>query len=116
MKKCGKKVLAMVLSLGMLWGGEQAAQVPESEQQEVFEREGMAWLEGFSYGNFMRVLVNPGRSTTLGSKGEYGWDGWLGCYFANAPQDQMTILMMTQKKDSGTFRMTRLLRNTIYNM
>ena len=32
MKKCGKKVLAMVLSLGMLWGGGQAAQVPESEQ------------------------------------------------------------------------------------
>ena len=89
--------------------------VLSAEQQEVFEREGMAWLEGFSYGNFMRVLVNPGRSTTLGSKGEYGWDGWLGCYFANAPQDQMTILMMTQKKDSGTFRMTRLLRNTIYN-
>lgn len=90
--------------------------VLSAEQQEVFEREGMAWLEGFSYGNFMRVLVNPGRSITLGSKGEYGWDGWLGCYFANAPQDQMTILMMTQKKDSGTFRMTRLLRNTIYNM
>ena len=90
--------------------------VLSAEQQEVFEREGMAWLEGFSYGNFMRVLVNPGRSATLGSKGEYGWDGWLGCYFANAPQDQMTILMMTQKKDSGTFRMTRLLRNTIYNM
>lgn len=90
--------------------------VLSAAQQEVFEQEGMAWLEGFSYGNFMRVLVNPGRSTTLGSKGEYGWDGWLGCYFANAPQDQMTILMMTQKKDSGTFRMTRLLRNTIYNM
>ena len=90
--------------------------VLSAEQQEVFEQEGMAWLEGFSYGNFMRVLVNPGRSTTLGSKGEYGWDGWLGCYFTNAPQDQMTILMMTQKKDSGTFRMTRLLRNTIYNM
>ena len=32
MKKCGKKVLAMVLCLGMLWGGGQAAQVPESEQ------------------------------------------------------------------------------------
>lgn len=90
--------------------------VLSAAQQEVFEQEGMAWLEGFSYGNFMRVLVNPGRSTTLGSKGEYGWDGWLGCYFTNAPQDQMTILMMTQKKDSGTFRMTRLLRNTIYNM
>ena len=39
--------------------------VLSAEQQEVFEREGMAWLEGVSYGIFMRVLVNPGRSTTL---------------------------------------------------
>lgn len=75
--------------------------VLSAEQQEVFEREGMAWLEGFSYGNFMRVLVNPGRSTTLGARESTAGTAGLGCYFANAPQDQMTILMMTQKKDSG---------------
>ena len=103
-----------ILSLAMV--RFMTGHVLSAAQQEVFEREGMAWLEGFSYGNFMRVLVDPGRSTTLGSKGEYGWDGWLGCYFANAPKDQMTILMMTQKKDAGTFRMTRLLRNAIYNI
>ena len=85
-------------------------------QQKVFEREGMPWLEGFSYGNFMRVMTDPRRACTLGSQGEYGWDGWLGCYFANAPKDRMTVLMMTQKTDAGTFRMTRLLRNVIYNL
>ena len=75
----------------------------------------MEWLNGFSYGNFMRVMVDPSKSNTLGSLGEYGWDGWLGCYFANAPKEKMSILMMTQKKDSGTFRMTRQLRNVIYD-
>lgn len=85
-------------------------------QQKVFEREEMPWLEGFSYGNFMRVMTDPRRACTLGSQGEYGWDGWLGCYFANAPKDRMTVLMMTQKTDAGTFRMTRLLRNVIYNL
>lgn len=83
-------------------------------QQESFE-ERMEWLNGFSYGNFMRVMVDPSKSNTLGSLGEYGWDGWLGCYFANAPKEKMSILMMTQKKDSGTFRMTRQLRNVIYD-
>ena len=94
----------------------QTGHVLSECQQKVFEREGMPWLEGFSYGNFMRVMTDPRRACTLGSQGEYGWDGWLGCYFANAPKDRMTVLMMTQKTDAGTFRMTRLLRNVIYNL
>ena len=63
----------------------------------------------------MRIMKEPGRAVTLGGKGEYGWDGWLGCYFSNAPEENMTILMMTQKKDAGTFSMTRKLRNVIYS-
>ena len=48
-----------------------------------------------------------------GCEGEYGWDGWLGCYFANIPKENMTILMMMQKKDAGTFDLTRKLRNVL---
>ncbi|MFR0789636.1 MAG: hypothetical protein ACLSHW_02460 [Lachnospiraceae bacterium] len=50
---------------------------------------GKVWhgWKDFPMVTFMRVLVtDPGRAATLGSQGEYGWDGWLGCYFANAPQ------------------------------
>ena len=46
-------------------------------------------------------------------RGEYGWDGWLGMYFANFPEERMTILMGAQKKDSGTFSLTRKLRNLV---
>ena len=46
----------------------------------------------------MRVLVDPTRAVTLGSKGEFGWDGWLGCYMEVVPEQNMTFLMMTQKK------------------
>jgi hypothetical protein len=41
-------------------------------------------------------------------KGEYGW---LGAYFANLPEQDITILMGAQKKDAGTFSLTRRLRN-----
>lgn len=87
--------------------------VLDARQQSVFD----TWigLEGFSYGNFLRVMVDPHRASTLGSKGEYGWDGWLGCYVSNVPEEQMTILMMTQKKDAGTYTMTRKLRNVIFS-
>lgn len=75
----------------------------------------MDWdnLYGFSYGNLMRVLTDPSLAVINGSMGEYGWDGWLGPYFANMPKEDTTFLMMVQKKDSGTFTLTRKLRNVL---
>ena len=70
-------------------------------------------LYGFSYGNLMRVLVKPSLTIMNGSIGEYGWDGWLGAYFANMPKEEITFLMMVQRKDSGTFTLTRKLRNAL---
>ena len=70
-------------------------------------------LQGFSYGNLMRVLTEPDKASVIGSPGEYGWDGWLGCYFCNCPQDDLTFVFMTQRKDSGTLPVTRKIRNII---
>ncbi len=80
-------------------------------QQEWFDR----WngLEGHSYGNLNRVMVEPGRAVTIGHKGEYGWDGWLGVYFANDPEAHQTMLLMLNQKDYGTQRLTRQLRNIV---
>lgn len=83
------------------------------------QRRGMdSWtaLEGYTYGNLMRVLTDPGRAMAMGSPGEYGWDGWEGCYFANCPADRLTILMMTQKTDSGVVPVVRRVRNIIFSM
>ena len=82
-------------------------------QQKGFDNWG--GLTGFSYGNLMRVCKNPAQTGMLTCRGEYGWDGWLGMYFANFPEENMTILMGTQKKDSGTFSLTRKLRNLVLN-
>lgn len=80
-------------------------------QQEMM----LGWdnLAGFSYSNLMRVLAEPSLAVINGSKGEYGWDGWLGPYFANMPEDDVTFLMMLQLRDSGTFTLTRKLRNVL---
>ena len=81
-------------------------------QQQVMMKD---WenLYGFSYGNLMRVLVDPSLTIFNGSVGEYGWDGWLGPYFANMPKEETTFLMTVQRKDSGTFTLTRKLRNAL---
>ncbi len=80
-------------------------------QQTAFDK----WigLEGFSYSNLMRICKRPDCAAYIAGEGEYGWDGWLGVYFANFPKENMTILMGAQKKDGGTFTLTRKLRTMV---
>lgn len=70
-------------------------------------------LDGFSYGKLMRVCVEPGRYPGFACKDEYGWDGWLGTYFANLPNENLTILLMQNVTDAGTTTVTRKVRNVI---
>lgn len=87
------------------------AQLNDVQQKAFAQR--MLWQDGYSYGNLMRICKNPGQSGMISKEGEYGWDGWLGPYFANFPKEKITFLMGVQKKDAGTFEMTRNLRNLI---
>lgn len=70
-------------------------------------------LEGYSYGKLMRVCVDEGRVNGLARPNEYGWDGWLGTYFANFPTDGLTILLMMNHTDTGTSSLTRRVRNVV---
>lgn len=83
-------------------------------QQESMNR---AWesLNGYTYGNFLRILKEPQKANMLGSKGEYGWDGWLGFYFINSPKDNLTMLLSCQRKDAGTMPLTRKLKNIVWS-
>lgn len=83
-------------------------------QQNSFEN----WitLAGHSYGNFMRVMTDCSKAGDLGCQDEYGWDGWLGCYFTNCPNEELTLLLMAQKANSGTMSLTRKLRNIILSI
>lgn len=83
-----------------------------NKRQESY-MEGWLGLAGYSYGNLMRIMTEPNLAIFNASKGEYGWDGWLGAYFVNDPANELTFLMMQQKKDSGTTSYTRKLRNVL---
>lgn len=83
-----------------------------SWQQEAFEK-GWLGLQGYTYNHLMRICTHPKRGGQLLRKGEYGWDGWLGMYFAAFPREKMLFLMGCQKQDAGTFSLTRRLRNIV---
>lgn len=72
-------------------------------------------LPGFTYANLLRIMTDPGAAISLGSPGEYGWDGWLGTYMMNDPADKLTILIMQQKTNSGTTSYTRKIRNVVFS-
>lgn len=68
-------------------------------------------MPGYTYGNLCRILAEPGMAVLNGWKGEYGWDGWLGTYFCNSPEQDVTVLLFTQRRDAGTLEVTRKVRN-----
>lgn len=88
------------------------AHVTPAQQRGVDTWESLA---GHTYGNLMRILVDPGAAVGIGSKGEYGWDGWLGTYMMNDPAHKLTLLIMHQKVDSGTTAYTRRIRNVLFS-
>ncbi|MFR8170959.1 MAG: hypothetical protein ACLU9Q_09065 [Marvinbryantia sp.] len=44
------------------------------------ERRSWVGLEGFTYSHLMRIMEYPRMASGLAREGEYGWDGWLGCW------------------------------------
>lgn len=70
-------------------------------------------LPGHGYGKLMRVCVDPGRAPGIARLGEYGWDGWLGTYFANFPAEHLTIQLCQNTTDAGTTACTRKVRNLV---
>lgn len=69
------------------------------------------WMNGYGYGNLMRVMIDPAQQYTNGCAGEYGWDGALGTYFFVDPQAGIYMVYM-QQKPGGIIR--RRLRNVAY--
>ena len=82
--------------------------------QQTFDIK-MPHLAGYSYCNLMRVAANPGACNVFTSKGEFGWDGWLGPYMSVDRETGITIVMTMQRCDSGTTSAARKARNIIYS-
>lgn len=84
-----------------------------SEQQPY-----MNWdsLEGYTYSNLLRVMEWPERSTHFCTKGEYGWDGWLGVYMMNVPSENLSFVFMTQRTAAGTLPIIRKIKNAFYSI
>ncbi len=76
----------------------------------------MDWEQcvGYGYGNLMRIAGNSGKAGISTRPGEYGWDGWLGCFFANDPMNGYTFLYFIQRCGGLGVRPLRLIKQIVY--
>lgn len=76
--------------------------------------EGWEWMRGYTYGSLMRVCRDETRTTLLASRGEYGWDGWLGTFFSNEPAHGITMVYGAQQAGVGRAgTLARRLKNIV---
>ena len=111
--------LADMMMNGGVWQGKRilspqsVAFLTAPQLNDAVRRDMWDSLNGYSYGKLCRVCVEPGRVAGLALEGEYGWDGWLGAYYANFPREGLTILSMQNTTDMGTSPMVRRVRNAV---
>ena len=72
-------------------------------------------LKGYGYGNLMRVMIDEAHADSFGSNGEFGWDGWLGCYVCMDPKEELAIIYVIQKCGGNGFRDIEVIRNIVYS-
>lgn len=117
------KFASMLLNKGMYKGKRilnpgTVKYFTEAEMEDGAPRDAMRYWDGMngcSYANLLKILKDPGKAITIGSVGEYGWDGWLGPFFLNDPVHNITILHMLQRTDSGTTSYMRRIKNIVFS-
>lgn len=68
---------------------------------------------GFSYGCLMHHMIDTQMSYYTTWPDEYGWDGWLGTYFANCPENKVTLLLGMQISNPEGNTIFEKVRNTL---
>ncbi len=69
---------------------------------------------GCGYGNLMHIATDEGKAGIATHAGEYGWDGWLGCFWANDPQEGYTFLYFIQRCGGLGARPLRMMKQIVY--
>jgi CubicO group peptidase (beta-lactamase class C family) len=69
---------------------------------------------GIGFGLGFSVTLDPAKAQIIGSRGEYAWGGMASTAFWIDPEEDMTVVMMTQLTPSSTYPIRRELRVLTY--
>lgn len=96
---------------------ENAVRYLTSPQLTDKQQSELTWdsMIGYNYGNLMRICKSEADGAGISTyEGEYGWDGWLGCFFANDPKNGYTFLYFIQRCGGLGQRPIRMIKQIVY--
>jgi len=71
-------------------------------------------FDGMGFGLTMAVSQGAAATASIGSAGEYMWGGYASTLFWNDPDEELTVIFMTQLIPSGTYNFRGQLKALIY--
>lgn len=71
-------------------------------------------LKGYGYGCLMRTLIDPEIANTKSGVGEFGWDGWMGCYLMIDPEHEIVLVYTMQCTNADSSVRGMVFRNGIF--
>jgi CubicO group peptidase (beta-lactamase class C family) len=71
-------------------------------------------FEGIGFGLGFSVMLDPAKAQVIGSPGEFAWGGYAGTSFWIDPQEDMTVIFLTQLIPSSAYPIRRELRVLTY--
>ncbi|MBQ8281229.1 MAG: serine hydrolase [Lachnospiraceae bacterium] len=96
---------------------KETAEYMRTAQLNDSQRETANWysLEGYNYGNLMRVLDNPEKAGLKGpAVGEFGWDGWAGTYVSIDPVNKIVFIYFINVTNGNREYQMKVLKNALY--
>jgi CubicO group peptidase (beta-lactamase class C family) len=75
---------------------------------------GEVGFEGMGFGLTGAVSLGPARTGVIGSAGDFMWGGAASTTFWVDPNEDLTVVFMTQLLPSGTFNFRGQLRTLVY--
>ena len=97
---------------------KETAHFMRSPQLTPSQQETANWesLEGYNYGNLMRILEDTEKAKLHGpALGEFGWDGWGGTYVSIDPVNKITFMYFINVTNGNREGQMKLLKNALYN-
>lgn len=70
--------------------------------------------EGIGFGLGFAVMLNPPKSQSMGSPGDYGWGGMASTAFWVDPVEDLVVIFMTQLAPSSTYPIRKELRALVH--
>jgi CubicO group peptidase (beta-lactamase class C family) len=70
--------------------------------------------EGIGFGLGFSVMLDPAKARLMGTPGEYAWGGYASTAFWIDPQEDMTVIFLTQLIPSSAYPIRRELRILTY--